>query len=80
MKSFMGMLGKESLHKKKAFSKSKNHLTASKVIVLESIVKGPSKTYKLILTVTISSDHRFLKISIAKIMSLTEVEFCSSYL
>ena len=31
----MGMLGKESLHKKKAFSKSKNHLTASKVIVLE---------------------------------------------
>ena len=31
----MGMLGKELLHKKKAFSKSKNHVTASKVIVLE---------------------------------------------
>ena len=79
----MGMLEKESLHKKKAFSKSKNHLTASKVIVLEWIVKGPSKTYKFILTedyVTISSDHRFFKMSIAKIMSLTEVEFCSSYL
>ena len=79
----MGMLGKESLHKKKAFSKSKNHLTASKIIVLEWIVKGPSKTYKFILTedyVTISSDHRFFKMSIAKIMSLTEVEFCSSYL
>ena len=79
----MGMLGKESLHKKKAFSKSKNHLTASKKIVLEWIVKGPSKTYKFILTedyVTISSDHRFFKMSIAKIMSLTEAEFCSSYL
>ena len=35
MKSLLGMLGKESLHEKKAFSKSKNHSTASKVIVLE---------------------------------------------
>ena len=35
MKSFMEVLGKESLHKKKAFSKRKNHLTASKVIILE---------------------------------------------
>ena len=40
----MEVLGKESLHKKKTFSKRKNHSAASKVIVVEwESLRNPQK-------------------------------------
>ena len=40
----MGMLGKESLHKKNTFSKRKNHSTVSKAIVNEwESLRNPQK-------------------------------------